>query len=146
MQSHILTESQILEALFRFPAVVSWLYDQARRGGEAKAHTALGTAMHTILLLVQFSARHRPRGASGRSDSQRAAASSSGSGGASPVGGADDEEPVAWDGSTRARPLSKEECVAHVKRAVKTSDDDLAVFLGFVEFNFAVQRTNFFRA
>ena len=31
VQSHILTESQILEALFRYPQVVSWLYDQVRR-------------------------------------------------------------------------------------------------------------------
>ena len=31
VQSHTLTESQILEALFRYPQVVSWLYDQVRR-------------------------------------------------------------------------------------------------------------------
>jgi len=36
--------------------------------------------------------------------------------------------------------------VAYLKRAVKSSEDDLAVFVGFVEFNFAVLRTNFFRA
>ena len=94
VQTHSFTEAQILDAIYRFPDVVSVLFDD-------------------------FAARCKPD------------ASANGGAPESPVG----------------TPMPRSEMVAYLKKTVKGSEDDLAVFLhGFLRMNEHVRRTNFFRA
>jgi NAD-specific glutamate dehydrogenase len=88
------TRTQILDAYYRYPDVVSWLYEQ-------------------------FSARHKP--------ASTAAASSEGRSSPQPL------------------PLDHAAVLAHLRRVVKSSEEDVAIFAMMATFNAAVLRTNFYR-
>lgn len=84
-------------------------------------------------LYGQFAALHRP--ANGAACPAAAAApSSTGPVGGSPVGGA------AASGA-----LSFEAGLSHLKKTVRSGEEDLAIFTAFHAFNHAILKTNFFR-